>query len=76
MFSATITLDGGSDVFGPLPNFSYRAPFDTMPDYDMVRGWLIDNRIKGRIVSVDVKHIFKGRTVARYSHLAQQIVEV
>jgi hypothetical protein len=77
MYEVTVTVDGGHDAWGTLPDQLFGLPaFGSLPSIDDVKASLIAHRIKGRIKTVTVRHIMLARTVARWNSAAEQIVSV
>lgn len=68
MYRITVTM--ADQTLFTLP------PVDSVPTYNEVRRMLIDYRVKGRIRGIDVRHIFKGRTVARLYDETGEIEDV
>ena len=76
MYRVTVTTTT-ADAFGFRTGREHTFPaVESVPTYAEVAGMLIAERIRERIVAIDVRHIFKGRTVARFSPEHSEIVEV
>jgi len=67
MFKVEVSLAGGSDAWGTLPNQDWTLPtVDEFPSFDDIRNMLIDHRVKGRILYALVRHNFTGEVICRY----------